>query len=94
MQTWKKAMNVGASQQVSADILDGMGGVMNDKHLEAKVMGQQMSVENVVPLVGSEIVEEEKVQANEDVGETFNGNDDQVEMDLERTILMKRTKKM
>ncbi len=87
-------MNVGASQQVSADILDGMGGVMNDKHLEAKVMGQQMSVENVVPLVGSEIVEEEKVQANEDVGETFNGNDDQVEMDLERTILMKRTKKM
>jgi hypothetical protein len=64
-----------------------MGGVMNDEHLEAKVMGQ-VSVENVVPLIVSEIVEEEEVQVDEDVGETFKGDVDQVEMDLERIILM------
>ncbi len=34
---------------------------MNDKHLEVRVMGQQVSVENVVPLVASEIVEEGEV---------------------------------
>ncbi len=35
---------------------------MNERHLEAGVMGQQVSVENVVPLVPSEIVEEEQVE--------------------------------
>jgi len=35
-----------------------MGGVTNERHLEVGVMGQA-SVENVVPLVPSEIVEEE-----------------------------------
>jgi len=38
-----------------------MGGFMNDEHLEARVMGQQTNVENVVSLVASEIVEEEKM---------------------------------
>jgi hypothetical protein len=69
-------------------VIDGMGGVMTDKHLEARVMGHQVNVENLVPLVISGIIEEEEMQASEDVGETFNGDDDQVEMDLERTILM------
>jgi len=64
-----------------------MGGVMNGEHLEARVMGQ-VSVENVVPLIVNEIVEEEEVQADEDVGETSKGDVDQVEMDLERIILM------
>ncbi len=45
-----------------------------------------MNVENVVRLVASEIVEKEGVRVGEDVGETFNGDVDQVEMDLERTI--------
>ncbi len=81
-------MNVGTDQQVSVDVVDGMGGVMNDKHLKARVMGQQMNVENVVPLLTSEIVEEEEMQAGEDVGETSKGDADQVEMDLEKTILM------
>jgi hypothetical protein len=61
MQTWKKTMNDGIYQQVSANVADGMGGVMNDKHLEVRVMRQQTSVENVVPLVASEIVEEEEM---------------------------------
>jgi hypothetical protein len=30
-------MNVGTYQQISIDIVDGMGGVMNDEHLEARV---------------------------------------------------------
>jgi hypothetical protein len=30
MQIWKKVMNVGGDQQVSANIIDGMGGVMNE----------------------------------------------------------------
>jgi len=47
-----------------------------------------MNVENVVPLVASEIVEKEEVRVGEDVGKQFNGDVDQVEMDLERTILM------
>jgi hypothetical protein len=51
-------------------------------------MGWQTSVEDVVPLVPNEIVEEEQVEAGEDVGETFKGDADQIEMDLERTILM------
>ncbi len=61
MQTQKKTMNDGIYQQVLANVVDGMGGVRNDKHLEVKVMGQQTSVENVVPLVASEIAEEEEV---------------------------------
>ncbi len=39
MQIWKKLMNDGGNQQVSANIIDGMGGVMNEGHLEVKVMG-------------------------------------------------------
>jgi hypothetical protein len=88
MQTWKKAMNATAYQQVLADVVDGMRGVMNDKHLEVRVMGQQTNVENVVPLVASGIVEEEEMQASENVEGTFNGDDDQIEMDIERTMLM------
>jgi len=65
-----------------------MGGVTNERHLKARVMGQQLSVENVVPLVPSEIVEKEQVEASEDVGETSKGDFDQIEMDLERIILM------
>jgi hypothetical protein len=47
-----------------------------------------MNVENVVRFVASEIVEKEEVRVGEDVGETFNGDVDQVEMDLEKTIFM------
>jgi predicted nuclease of restriction endonuclease-like RecB superfamily len=47
-----------------------------------------VSVENVVPLVANEIVEEEETEASENVVETFKGDVDQIEMDLERTILM------
>jgi hypothetical protein len=65
-----------------------MGGVMNKRHLEVEVMGQQASVENVVLFIPSEIVEEEQVEAGENVGETSKGNVDQIEMDLERIILM------
>jgi hypothetical protein len=65
-----------------------MGGVMNEGHLEVRVMGQQASVENVVSLVVSEILKEKEVEADEDVRETFKGNVDQIDMDLERTILM------
>ncbi len=81
-------MNSGTYQQVSTNVIDGMGGVMDDKHLEARVMGQQLSVENVVPLPSSEIVQEEEVQASEDVGEASKGDANQVEMDLKKTILM------
>ncbi len=41
-----------------------------------------------VPLVTNEIVEDEEVGASDDVGETFKGDANQVEMDLEITILM------
>jgi hypothetical protein len=51
-------MNVGIDQQVSAKAIDGMG-VTIEKHLEVKVLGQRVGVENVVPLVPIEIVEEE-----------------------------------
>ncbi len=83
MQTWKKANNVGTNQQVSTKVVDGIGGVTNEKHLEARVMGQQASVEDVVPLVPNEIVEEEQVEANENVGETSKGGVDKIEMNLE-----------
>jgi hypothetical protein len=59
MQTQKKPKNARTNQQLSIEAIDGMVGVMNKKHLEAKVMGQQANVENVVPFVPSEIVEEE-----------------------------------
>ncbi len=42
----------------------------------------------MVPLVASEIVEEEEVEVGENVRETSKGNVDQIDMDLERTILM------
>ncbi len=68
MQTWKKAKNVGIDQQISTETIHGMGHVTNERYLEVGVMGQQMNVENVVP---SEIVEEEQMEACEDLGETF-----------------------
>jgi hypothetical protein len=51
-------------------------------------MGWQVSVEDVVPLIPSGIVEEEQVAMNENIGETFKIDVDQTEIDLERTILM------
>jgi hypothetical protein len=56
LQTQKKARNARVDQQVSIKAIDGMGGVMNERHLEASVMGQQVGVEDVVPLVPSEIM--------------------------------------
>jgi hypothetical protein len=50
-------------------------------------MGYQVGVEDVVPLVPSEILEEEQMEASEDGGETSKGNVDQIKMDLEITIL-------
>jgi len=47
----------------------------------------------VVPLVPNEIVEEEQVELGEDVGETFKGNANQIEIDLERIVLMIHDKK-
>jgi hypothetical protein len=88
MQTQKKAMNVGTDQQLFAKTIDGMGGVMNEKHLEVRVMGQQTSVEVMVPLVPIEIVKEEQVEVGEDIRETSKGNANEIEIDLERTILM------
>ncbi len=44
-----------------------MGGVTNERHLEANVMGQQAAIEDVVPLAPSEIVEE-SVEMREDAG--------------------------
>ncbi len=88
MQTWKKARNVGAYQKNSTKAIDGMGGVMSERHLEARVMRQQMNVEDVVPLVPNEIVEEEQVEAYENVRETFKGDVDQIDIDVERIILM------
>jgi hypothetical protein len=61
---------------------------MNERHLEANVMGQQAGVKDVVPLVPSDIVEEEQVEVGEDVGKTPKRKSDQIEMDLERTVLM------
>jgi hypothetical protein len=81
-------MNAKTYQQVSAKVIDGIGGVKSEGHLEAMVMGQQVGVEDVVPMVPSEIVEEEQVEVSEDLGETSKGDDDQIEMDLERIILM------
>jgi len=60
---------------------------MNERDLEARVMGQQSNVEDVVTLAPNEIVKEQ-VWAGEDVAETFVANVDRIEMDLERTILM------
>jgi F0F1-type ATP synthase gamma subunit len=84
----KEARNVGTYQQVSTYVIDGMGGVTNERHLEARVMGQQAGVEDVVPLVPNENVEEEQMEVDKNIGETFKGNVDQIEIDLERTILM------
>ncbi len=47
-----------------------------------------MSVEDVVPLLPSEIVDQEQVEACEDVKETSKGDANQIEMDLEKFILL------
>ncbi len=60
---------------------------MNEGHLEAGVMGQQTSVENVVALAPNEIVEKQ-VWAGEDVVEAYEVDVDRIEMVLERIILM------
>jgi hypothetical protein len=38
MQTRKRAKNDATNEQASTESIDGMGGVMNEKDLEAKVM--------------------------------------------------------
>jgi len=88
MQTRKKIMNAKTYQQVLAKAIDGIRGVKSERHLEARVMGQQVGVEDVVPMVPSEIVEEKQVEVSEDLRETSKGDVDQIEMDLERIILM------
>ncbi len=88
MQTWKKTKNVGTNQQVSTKAIHGMKGLTSEGHLEARVMGQQTNLKNVVQLVPTKIVEKEQMQAVEDVGETSKGDVDQIEMDLNRTILI------
>jgi hypothetical protein len=59
MQIQNEAKNARTTQEVSVEVIDGMVGVTIKRHLEARVMGQQANVENVVPFVPSEIVEEE-----------------------------------
>jgi len=51
-------------------------------------MGQQVGVEDVVPMVPSEIIEKEQMEVSEDLGETSKGDANQIEMDLEKIILM------
>jgi len=87
MQIRKKAKNARVDQQVSTMTTNGMGGVRNESHFEARVMGQ-VNVENVVPLVPSEILEEEQMEVGEVIRETFKGDVNQIDMYLERTILM------
>ncbi len=57
----KESKECGVDQQVSAKAINGIGGVKNERHLEVGVMGQQAGVEDVVPLLPSEIVEEKQV---------------------------------
>jgi hypothetical protein len=47
-----------------------------------------VSVEDVVSVLPSEIIEEEQVEAGEDVKETSKGDANQIEMDLKKIILM------
>jgi len=47
-----------------------------------------MNVEDVVPLLPSEIVDQEQVEACEDVKETSKGDANQSEMDLKKIILL------
>jgi hypothetical protein len=47
-----------------------------------------VSVEDVVSVLPSEIIEEEQVEAHEDVKETSKGDANQIEMDLKKIILM------
>jgi hypothetical protein len=51
-------MNVGVDQQVSIEVVDGKRGVRNEKHVEVRVMGQQACVEDVVPLLPNEIIDQ------------------------------------
>jgi hypothetical protein len=62
-----------------------MWSVMNERDLEARVMGQQvqMGVEDVVALIWNEIVEKQ-MQVGENIGETFAIDVDKIEVDLEK----------
>jgi hypothetical protein len=66
-----------------------MGGVMNERNLEARMMGQQAqaNVQDVIALAPSEIVEEQ-VQVGESIGEIFMADVDKIVVDLEKTFLM------
>jgi hypothetical protein len=68
---------------------------MNERNLEARMMGQQAqaNVQDVlVTLAPSEIVEEQ-VQVGEDIGETFMADVDKIVVDLEKTVLMTKEQK-
>jgi hypothetical protein len=65
---------------------------MNERDLELGVMGQQVGVEDMVPLAPSEIVEKEQVQARKTWGKHL--REMLLEVYLERTILMIGVKKM
>jgi len=71
MQTHMKGRIDAFDQQALVEFADGMGGAMNEKDLETKVIGQQtqVGVEDVHTLILSGNIEKQ-MQANVDIGET------------------------
>jgi hypothetical protein len=76
-------------QQALVEFADGMGGAMNEKDLETKVIGQQaqVGVEDVHTLTLSGNIEKQ-MQADVDVGETSTINVNRIEVELQKIIDM------
>ncbi|CAM6010865.1 unnamed protein product [Sphagnum balticum] len=81
-----KTRNGAKDQQIGAKFVVGIGGVMEEKDIKVRVIGQQ--AEDVIALAPNGNIEE-GVQANVEVGETYATVDvNRIEVELQRTIDM------
>jgi hypothetical protein len=80
----KKTRIGGEEQQTTTNLVDGMGGVMDERNLEGRKMQQvQASVEDGVLVLCN--VNEEQVQTGVEAGEISTINVT-IEVDLQKTI--------
>jgi len=88
MQTQMKGRIDAFDQQALVEFVDGMGGAMNEKDLETKVIGQQtqVGVEDVHTLILNGNIEKQ-MQANVDIGETSTIDVNRIEVELQKIMV-------
>jgi hypothetical protein len=86
MKTRKKTRIVGEEEQASTKLADGMGGVMSERGLEAWKMQKHMQVSVEDDALAQCNVNEEQVQVNVEVRETFTIDLATIEVNMQKLL--------